>query len=242
MTPEQIIRRADILNTQILTRNNGKRLGVVTQLWVDIDQREVVALSLRSNPLAVGSVPRYMYLSSIRQVGDVILVDNEDVIEDIDVDAKSRLINSEVITETGELLGQVRDFQFNRETCKVDSLQIAALGRPQIPAQILSTYSLSIYELVSSGPDRLIVFAGAQERLEQLSVGLLERLGLGEPSWKRNKKESSEYSVQHPLDSWDEDEWGSEDDDLGGSPPMPSPRRPRPGPRPNETAEPLPIF
>jgi len=36
-------------------------------------------------------------------------------IEDIDVEAYSNLVNSEVITETGELLGRVRNFKFNRE-------------------------------------------------------------------------------------------------------------------------------
>ena len=65
MTSEQIIKRSDILNTQVITRNNGKRLGVVSQLWVDIDQREVVALSLRDNLISFSGVPRYMFLRSI---------------------------------------------------------------------------------------------------------------------------------------------------------------------------------
>jgi len=58
-----------------------------SQLLVDIDRREVVALSLRDNLIAFAGVPRYMFLSSIRKIGDVILVDNEDAIEDIDVEA-----------------------------------------------------------------------------------------------------------------------------------------------------------
>ena len=105
MTSEQIIRRSDILNTKVITDDNAKQLGLVSQLWVDIDQREVVALSLRDNLIAFSGVPRYMYLSSIRKIGDVLLVDNEDVIEDIDVEIYSSLINYEVITETGEMLG-----------------------------------------------------------------------------------------------------------------------------------------
>jgi sporulation protein YlmC with PRC-barrel domain len=95
---------------------------------VDIDRREVVALGLRDNLLSLAGMPRYMLLSSIRQIGDAILVDDEDVIEDIDVDAYSSLINSEVITETGELLGRVRGFKFNIEDAKVSSLIIASLG------------------------------------------------------------------------------------------------------------------
>jgi sporulation protein YlmC with PRC-barrel domain len=189
MTSEQIIRRSDILNTQVITRDNGKRLGIVSQVWVDIDQREVVALSLRDSLISISSIPRYMYLNTINQIGDVILVDNEDVIDDVDVDAFSNLINWEVITETGEVLGKVRGFKFNGETGKLFSIVIASLGLPQIPDQFLSTYELSIEEIVSTGPNRLIVFEGAEERVNQLTVGLLERLGIGRAPWDRDGDE-----------------------------------------------------
>ena len=72
MTSEQVIRRSDILNTQVITRDNGKRLGIVSQVWVDIDQREVVALSLRDSLISISSLPRNMYLNTINQIGDVI--------------------------------------------------------------------------------------------------------------------------------------------------------------------------
>jgi sporulation protein YlmC with PRC-barrel domain len=189
MTSEQIIRRSDILNTQVITRDNGKRLGIISQVWIDIDQREVVALSLRDSLISVSGVPRYMYLNSINQIGDVILVDNEDVIDDVDVDTYSNLINWEVITETGEVLGRVRGFKFNGETGKMYSLYIASLGLPQIPDQFLSTYELPIEEIVSTGPNRLIVFEGAEERVTQLTVGLLERLGIGKAPWERDAED-----------------------------------------------------
>ena len=189
MTTELIRQRSDILNTQVVTIDTAKRLGVVKELLVDIDRREVVALGLRDNLLSLAGMPRYMLLSSIRRIGDTILVDDEDVIEDIDVDAYSSLINSEVITETGELLGRVRGFKFNIEDAKVSSLIIASLGLPQIPDQVLSTYELPVDEIVSSGPNRLIVFEGAEERLVQLTVGVLERLGIGRPPWEREEEE-----------------------------------------------------
>lgn len=184
---EQMRLRSELLGTQVITRDSGKRLGVVSQLWVDIDQREVVALSLRPN-LFYGT-PQPMMLNSIRQIGDVILVDNEDVIEDIDVEAYSSLINCEVITETGEPLGKVKSFKFDIDTGKVESLIIASIGLPLIPDQVLSTYELPIEEIVSSGPDRLIVFESAEERLVQITVGVLERLGIGRPPWERDEEE-----------------------------------------------------
>ncbi|HEY9655445.1 MAG TPA: PRC-barrel domain-containing protein [Crinalium sp.] len=188
MAFEEIRQRSDLLGTQVITRDTGKKLGVVSQLWVDIDQQEVVALSLRPNILY--GTPQPMLLSSIRQIGDVILVDNDDVIEDIDVESYSSLINCEVVTETGELLGKVRGFKFDIDNGKVTSLILASIGLPLIPDQVVSTYELSVDEVVSSGPDRLIVFEGSEERLMQLSVGVLERLGIGNPPWEREEEDS----------------------------------------------------
>lgn len=189
MTSEIIRQRSEILNTQVITRDTGKRIGVVKELLVDIDRREVVALGLRDSLVSIAGMPRFMMLNSIEKIGDVILVADENVIEDIDVEAYSNLIGSEVITETGELLGKVRGYKFNVETGELYSLIIASLGIPQIPEQMLSTYEVPIDEIVSSGPNRLIVFEGAQDRLTQLSVGVMERLGIGEAPWEKDREE-----------------------------------------------------
>jgi len=189
MTTENLRLRSEFINTQVITRNTGKKLGVIKEILVDIDRREVVALGLRDNVLSLSGMPQYMYLSSVRQTGDVILVEDDDVLEPVDIDAYSTLVRSEVITETGEPLGKVRDFQFNIENGKVSAITIASIGLPQIPEQILSTYELSMEEVVSSGPNRLIVFEGSEERLTQITLGLLERLGIGRPPWEREEEE-----------------------------------------------------
>lgn len=181
--------RNEFLNTQVITRNTGKRLGIVREVLVDVDRREVVALGLRENRLAMSGIPKYMYLDRVSQTGDVILVEDEDVIEDVDIDLYSALINSEVVTETGEPLGKVRDFQFNEQNGQLHSLIIATLGYPQIPEQFISTYEISVDEIVSSGPNRIIVFEGAEERLTQVTVGFLERLGIGRPPWEKDDDE-----------------------------------------------------
>lgn len=228
MASEEIRQRSDLLGTLVVTRNTGKKLGVISQLWVDIDQQKVVALSLRPNLLY--GTPQPMMLSSIRQIGDVILVDNEDVIEDIDTESYSSLINCEVITETGELLGKVRGFKFDIDDGGVTSLIIASVGLPLIPDQVVSTYELGVEEVVSSGPDRLIVFEGSEDRLVQLSVGVLERLGVGRPPWEREDDEAyiapirtdnqlptglrtpvnTPVRQREPVvqETWDDDNWG----------------------------------
>ena len=72
--------RSELMGTQVITRDTGRRLGLVGEVVVDIDRREVVALGLRDNPLTrfLPGLPRWLPLDQIRQVGDVILVDTID--------------------------------------------------------------------------------------------------------------------------------------------------------------------
>lgn len=229
---DQYRQRSDMLGTQVITRDTGKRLGVVSQLWVDVDRGEVVALGLRDSilPGMMSGTEQVMLLSSIRQIGDVILVDDDTAIEDnVDLSPFTKMVNSEVVTESGELLGRLRDFKFDVVNGQLESVVIASLGLPQIPDQVISTYELPVDEIVSSGPERLIVFEGAEEKLVQLSVGILERLGIGRPPWERD--EEGEYimpvstsnqlpsGVEAPVEPmrdrapaveerWSEDDWG----------------------------------
>ncbi len=188
MTSDQIWLRSELMGTQVITRDTGRRLGIVSEVLVDVDRREVVAVGLRDSILSrvVPGIPRYMYLENIRQIGDVILVDSDEVIEDIDPSPFSSLINSEVLTESNDLLGRVRSFKFNVETGLVEALVIGSVGVAFVPDQMLSTYELPVDEIVSSGPDRIIVFDGADEKLKQLTVGVLERLGIGAPPWEKD--------------------------------------------------------
>ncbi|MBD3883793.1 PRC-barrel domain-containing protein [Phormidium tenue FACHB-886] len=228
---EQFCLRADLIGTQVITRNTGKRLGVVSQFWVDVDRREVVVIGIRQNMLSgvLSQEQQTLLLKSVHQIGDVILVDDDSVLDDdISLDSYSNLVNSEVITETGEQLGKVRGFKFEVNTGRVEAITIASFGLPQIPDQLISTYELSMDEVVSSGPDRLIVFEGAEEKLNQLSVGLLERLGIGKPPWERDEEgaymtpaattnqlpsglktpvEPMRAKIPVAQETWDDDNW-----------------------------------
>ncbi|NET49257.1 MAG: hypothetical protein F6K09_11135, partial [Merismopedia sp. SIO2A8] len=60
MASEQSFQRSDIIGTQVITRDAGKRLGVVSQIWVDIDRREIVAMGLQDSALTVGEDAKKM--------------------------------------------------------------------------------------------------------------------------------------------------------------------------------------
>ena len=184
--------RSELMGTQVITRDSGRRLGVVGEVIVDIDRREVVAIGLRDNPFTrfLPGLPRWMPLDRIRQVGDVILVDSSDSLSDnFNPERYSRVINCQVITESGRQLGRVLGFAFDIETGELITLVMGALGVPLLGEGVLSTWEMPVEEIVSSGPDRIIVYEGAEDKLKQLNSGVLEKLGVGGPSWEEQERE-----------------------------------------------------
>ena len=188
--------RSELMGTQVITTDTGRRLGVVGEVVVDIDRREVVALGLRDNPLTrfLPGLPKWMPLESIKQVGDVILVDSLDSLSDgFSPDRYGKVINCQVITESGQLLGRVLGFSFDIETGDLISLVMGAVGVPLLGEGVLSTWEIPTDEIVSSGTDRIIVYEGAEEKLNQLNSGLLEKLGVGGSSWE--DREANRYTA-----------------------------------------------
>ncbi len=193
---ERLWLRSELMGTQVITTDTGRRLGVVGEVVVDIDRREVIALGLRDNPLTrfLPGLPKWMPLESIKQVGDVILVDSLDSLsESFSPERYGQVINCQVITESGQLLGRVLGFSFDIETGDLISLVMGAVGVPLLGEGVLSTWEIPVEEIVSSGSDRIIVYEGAEDKLKQLSSGLLEKLGVGGSSW--DGREANGYSA-----------------------------------------------
>jgi len=193
---ERLWLRSELMGTKVITTDTGRRLGVGGEVVVDIDRREVVALGLRDNPLTrfLPGLPKWMPLESIKQVGDVILVDSLDSLsESFSPERYGKVINCQVITESGQLLGRVLGFSFDIETGDLISLVMGAVGVPLLGEGVLSTWEIPVEEIVSSGTDRIIVYEGAEDKLNQLSSGLLEKLGVGGSSW--DEREANGYSA-----------------------------------------------
>ena len=96
----------------------------------------------------------------------------------------------------------------------------------------MSTYEISIDEVVSTGPSRLIVFEGAEERVTQLTVGVLERLGIGRAPWERDLEEEYGYSAPRTVSPANQLPSG-----VPLEPPKPKVRTPEPVAREEEWTE-----
>jgi hypothetical protein len=128
----------------------------------------------------------------------------------------------EVITETGELLGWVRNTILSSGNDTPVSLIISILPTLWMPKVFTGSYELSTSEICSFGASRLIAFEGAEDRLVCQTVSFLERIGLVQPSWHpKNRKEDCPIRVNS---RWDDD------DGSTGTSPVPVPRQPCPNP------------
>lgn len=169
--------RALLMDKEVITRTTGRRLGYIQELYVDPGRLEVVSLYLRpsSNPIAAIAEDHVM-LSSLRQVGDVVLVHDESALLDPPADETYgfyRVVGCEVETEDGTVLGRVRDYVFNPDTGAISSIKYDALGIPSIPQSLLSCSSLSWQDVVAVGLSKVIVTRGAEFRAVKENDGWL---------------------------------------------------------------------
>eukprot|EP00873_Tetraselmis_striata_P003925 jgi/Tetstr1/424189/TSEL_014795.t1 len=187
------IRFSDVSKKQIITRKEGKQLGRIGALWVDLRGCTVVSLDCRpkGNVLKeiVGSVLSQevcsVLLGSLRQVGDVVLVQSTDALEVEDYSfGFANIISWDVRTRSGEILGKVRDFSFSPDTGQISTLIIDMFGSPSIPTAAVSTFEVTMLDVLQINEREFMVSDDAKYNGRQLSVGfldgLLERLDVGE--------------------------------------------------------------
>ena len=198
--PAVTLTRGQLVRKDVVTRTSGVKLGVASQLWVDTDEWEVMALDVRppgSLLSGLGGAVDHVLMSSLRQVGDVILVHDERAVERRwSSYGLSTVVGCDVVTERGTYIGRVRDYEFDPEDGLVQRVVVDALGLPLVPEGVVSTYALDVSEILSTGLDRIIVAEGAEARVEQLSVSLLQRLQLTAPPWEDDLATYADYYAQ----------------------------------------------
>ena len=101
----------------------------------------VVALDVRpgNSPLdAIGGAVDHVLMSSLRQVGDVVLVHDESAVERRwSARPQHSVAGCDVVTERGVYIGRVRDYEFDPEDGLVQRLVVDALGLPVVPEGVV---------------------------------------------------------------------------------------------------------
>lgn len=177
-------KRSQMLGNPVISQGTATKIGLVDQVWVDLERKQALVLGVRQE--AFSGVSRPLELSQVAALGkDAILVSNEDVFDDLELEGLVKVIGSEVVTEAGIRLGKVKDFTFNPKTGALKDLILSTLGIPILSGYVDTTYLMSVDEIASVGSRRIIAVAGAENRLVIEQENLLRRwFSVGVAPWE----------------------------------------------------------
>ncbi|XP_065017859.1 uncharacterized protein LOC103995399 isoform X4 [Musa acuminata AAA Group] len=131
----QIMKRSNLLAKQVISVQSAQSLGFVSQLWVDTRSWMVVLVEVRPNLLS-GEMEKFL-LEDVRQVGDVVLVEDESVMEnELKMTGLETLVGYNVVTSGRHDVGKVRGYTFNINSGAVESLELDSFGWSIIPSSL----------------------------------------------------------------------------------------------------------
>lgn len=175
---KQMIRRSNLLAKQVISVRSALSLGFVSQLWVDTTSWMVLFVEVRPNLLSGDS--EKILLEDISQVGDVILVQDESVIDtEYKMIRLETLVGYKVVTPSQRNIGKVRGYNFSINTGAVEELEIDSFGLSIIPSSLVSTYSLLVEDVLEVVSDAVVVHEAAALRIQRLSKGFLGNQNAG---------------------------------------------------------------
>ncbi|KAL6139024.1 hypothetical protein ACLB2K_064302 [Fragaria x ananassa] len=169
----QLIKRSSILAKQVISIESALSLGFVSQLWVNTTSWMVMFVEVRRNLLS-GECELFP-LEDVFQVGDVVLVEDESVIEnDFKMVGLETLVGYEVVTPGRRTIGKVRGYSFNINSGAVESLELDSFGIALIPSSLVSTYALFVEDVLEVVSDAVVVHEAAASRIYRLTKGFLD--------------------------------------------------------------------
>lgn len=175
---KQVIRRSNLLAKQVISIQSALSLGFVSQLWVDTSSWMVLFVEVRSNLLS-GDSEKFL-LEDISQVGDVVLVPDESVIDnEYNMIGLETLVGYKVVTPSLRNIGKVRGYNFSINSGAVEELEIDSFGLSIIPSSLVSTYSLMVEDVLEVVSDAVVVHEAAALRIQRLSKGFLGNQNVG---------------------------------------------------------------
>ncbi|KAL5738950.1 hypothetical protein ACOSP7_027900 [Xanthoceras sorbifolium] len=167
----QTMKRSNMLAKQVISIQSAVSLGFVSQLWVDTVSWVVLVVEVRPNLLS-GEAERFL-LEDVSQVGDVILVEDESVMEnDFKMVGLDSLVGYRVVTPGRRNIGKVRGYTFNINSGAVESLELDSFGISIIPSSLVSTYALLLEDVLEVISDTVVVHEAAALRIQRLTKGL----------------------------------------------------------------------
>ena len=150
----------------VMTMAEGKQVGKVDDLIVDPERKAVSWLRLHSGGIGMlGAARLWVSAEAVHGVGEHAITINAEADARYVGDApeafasgkaKRGIIGSKVMTENGQRLGEVRDYEFDPYTFALTSLSIPAAG--DVPGDILTIAGENVLTI---GEDVIVIAADA---------------------------------------------------------------------------------
>ncbi|KAL5711484.1 hypothetical protein ACHQM5_021934 [Ranunculus cassubicifolius] len=173
-----VVRRSNVIAKQVISVQSALNLGFVSQIWVDTCSWVVLVVEVRPSMLS-GEMERFL-LEDVRQVGDVVLVEDESVLEeDIKMLGLDTLVGYNVVTPSRQSIGKVRGFTFNINSGAVELLELDSFGISLIPSSLVSTYGLLVEDVIDVESDIVVVHEDAASSLRRLTKGIWDTPTMG---------------------------------------------------------------
>ncbi|KAL6649871.1 hypothetical protein ACP70R_014095 [Stipagrostis hirtigluma subsp. patula] len=167
----QMARRSALLAKQVISVCSARSLGFVSQLWVDAASWVVALVEVRPSLLS-GEAEKFLF-EDINQVGDVVLVEDESVIEnELKLVGLHSLVGYNVVTSRRRNVGKVRGFTFDMNSGAMESLELDSFGLSIVPSSLVSTYCLFVEDVLDIVPDTIVVHEDAVSRVQRLTQGI----------------------------------------------------------------------
>ncbi|CAL5335305.1 unnamed protein product [Camellia sinensis] len=164
----QLTKRSNLLAKQVISIQSALSLGFVSQLWVDTVSWVVLIIEVRPNLLS-GELERF-FLEDISQVGDVVLIPDENVMEnELKMVGLETLVGYNVVTPGRQNIGKVRGYNFSINSGAVESLELDSFGMSIIPSSLVSTYALLVEDVLEVVSDTVVVHEAAASSIQRLT-------------------------------------------------------------------------
>lgn len=210
------LRKSDLEDKLLITRNSGRKFGSLGEAWVDPRRLWVALFDVVDSGLvpALGSITTGkrrggVYVKSLREVGDVVLIQNDqDFCPEARVNRQGLTLLSglKIKMETGELLGKVRDFVFDPNNGRIERLVFDGLGLPYLPIGLVDEFAVDVREITRIVIPEGVIYVRTSAQYMQITSGkfnFLKSFGSILEFMNGNDGQGSRSGQQEPEDNFE---------------------------------------
>ncbi|MEM8613506.1 MAG: hypothetical protein AAGF93_15905 [Cyanobacteria bacterium P01_H01_bin.105] len=203
MANESVLRQGSLLGRLMLDYDTTEELGLVDGLLVDLNQKSVVALVCKG-PVWQRQRPVYSWARIVNIGTDSIVIHGQGA--ELSSQSAQPMVGLEVWTDTGNCVGQIVDYRFERSGTVIQYL-FAQPGQPGL-------YGLRPEAIISAGRKRIMVSAPSVEQAEYIAGDVTP---IEQQDWQSTAQTTAQSladQVQQRAQEWSgyaQERWLSDD-------------------------------